>query len=330
MATTSCTIVVEPRTDGRFRATCHLLPDAECVADTEADARAALERALEFHLRQRGLQDDAGNLNPIDEVFLRLRAEQRRAFIPFIAAGDPDLNATTLLVRELLAAGASLIEVGFPYSDPIADGPVIQASYSRALANGVKLDDIFRWAEALQATLKGVPLVGMVSYSLVHRRGAPQFLERAQQAGFSGLIVPDLPIDEADALSTLAAARCLKLIHLVTPTTPPERAARIARLSTGFLYCVSVTGITGERDRLPDQLLEQLRSLRSQTDLPLCVGFGVGKPEHVRMLRDHVDGVIVGSAIVRKLEQVGKKSIKGIVQEVGDLARSLTEALNPM
>jgi tryptophan synthase alpha chain len=163
----------------------------------------------------------------------------------------------------------------------------------------------------------------------VHRRGAAKFLDQAKTAGFSGLIVPDLPIDEAESLAQAAAERNLKLIHLVTPTTPPERAARIARLSTGFLYCVSVTGITGERDRLPEQLLGQLRRLRQETDLPLCVGFGVSRPEHVHMLREHVDGVIVGSAIVRRLEQVGSKSIDSIVDEIGNLAKSLTTALNP-
>src|SRR5207244_6795578 len=130
-----------------------------------------------------------------------------------------------------------------------------------------------------------VPLAGMVSYTLVHHRGPDQFLAAAQSAGFSGLIVPDLPVEESGELARLAAARDLRLVLLVTPTTPRERALQIVRCSTGFLYCVSVTGITGERDRLPAQLLEQLAWLRGQTSLPLCVGFGISKPEHVRMLR---------------------------------------------
>jgi tryptophan synthase alpha chain len=141
--------------------------------------------------------------------------------------------------------------------------------------------------------------------------------------------VPDLPIDEAEALAGKAAERGLKLIQLVTPTTPPERAALIVRLSTGFVYCVSITGITGERDRLPSALLDQLRWLRGQTDLPLCVGFGISRPEHVQMLREHVDGIIVGSALVRKLEQAGSKSPEAIAGEVGALARSLVAALGP-
>jgi tryptophan synthase alpha chain len=321
MMASGCTIVVERRGDGRFRATCHMLPDCEAVASTEEEARQAIERALEHHLHQR-LEADA---NPIDDIFQRLRAQKRKAFIPFITAGDPDLVTTGRLVAKLADSGASLIEIGFPYSDPIADGPVIQASYTRALDKGIRLEQIFAWSRKVT----GSPLVGMVSYSLVNRRGAEKFLDEAKGAGFAGLIVPDLPIDEAEALSRAAAERNVKLIHLVTPTTPPERAARIARLSTGFLYCVSITGITGERDRLPEQLLDQLRRLRQETDLPLCVGFGVSRPEHVQMLRDHVDGVIVGSAIVRRLEQLGSKSVDSIIDEIGGLAKSLVAALNP-
>jgi len=282
-----------------------------------------VERALEHHLRQRL---DAPADHPIDRLFQSLRAKKRKAFIPFITAGDPGLSMTTLLVRALIESGASIVEIGFPYSDPIADGPVIQASYTRALGRGLRTEEIFAWAQTMPE--RAVPLVGMVSYSLVHRRGAEAFLDRAKQAGFAGLIVPDLPVDEAEALAAKASERQVKLIQLVTPTTPPERAARIVKLSTGFVYCVSITGITGERAELPATLLDQLRWLRQQTDLPLCVGFGVSRPEHVRMLRDHVDGIIVGSALVRKLEQVGKKTPEEIAAEVGALARGLVAALH--
>jgi tryptophan synthase alpha chain len=267
-------------------------------------------------------------MNPIDALFQRLRREGRKAFIPFVTAGDPDLAATAEAARELARRGASLIEVGFPYSDPIADGSVIQASYTRALARGLRVADVFACARRLTGSL-GVPLVGMVSFSLVHHRGPERFVAEAREAGFSGAIVPDLPVEESADLTRLAAARDFKLIQLVTPTTPRERAARIARASTGFLYCVSVAGITGERDRLPEELLDQLRWLRGQTDLPLCVGFGISKPEHVRMLRDCVDGIIVGSALVRRLEQAGTRPLTEVVKEAGDLAQSLADALNP-
>jgi tryptophan synthase alpha chain len=272
-------------------------------------------------------------MNPIDSLFQTLRSQGRKAFIPFVTAGDPNLDTTAQLVRSLAERGASLIEIGFPYSDPIADGAVIQASYTRALGAGLRIDDIFaaarRLAQDPALTSRGVPLVSMVSYSLVHHRGPAKFLQQAKDAGFSGAIVPDLPIDEGEELAKNAAAIDFKLIQLVTPTTPRERAVRIARISTGFIYCVSVTGITGERDRLPEELIEQLRWLRGQTELPICVGFGISKPEHVRMLRDAVDGIIVGSALVRRMESAGARPVPEIVREIGELAGSLMAALNP-
>ena len=169
----------------------------------------------------------------------------------------------------------------------------------------------------------------MVSYTLVHRRGPEQFLRQAKDAGFSGAIVPDLPLEESADLARISASQDFKLIQLVTPTTPAERAIRIAKLSTGFLYCVSVTGITGERDRLPDELREQLAWLRKQTKLPLCVGFGISRPDHVRMLRDGVDGVIVGSAIVRHLENPDQRPWDQVCRQIGDQVQTLVEVLQP-
>jgi tryptophan synthase alpha chain len=265
-------------------------------------------------------------MNAVDALFQRLRSEGRKAFLPFLTAGDPSLAATAELLRELARHVSGPIEVGLPYSDPIADGPVIQASYTRALAAGVNLNNIFATICPLNIE---TPLVGMGSYSLVHRRGPENFVRQAQDAGLSGLIVPDLPVEESEGLARLCAGRDFKLIQLVTPTTPRDRAVRIARLSTGFLYCVSVAGITGERDQLPDELREQLAWLRAQTELPICVGFGISKPEHVRLLRDVVDGIIVGSAFVRRLEQAGTRPLGEVAREIGALARSLAEALNP-
>jgi tryptophan synthase alpha chain len=265
-------------------------------------------------------------MNPIDALFQCLRAEKRKAFIPFITAGDPDPDTTVALLHELIRRGADLIEIGLPYSDPIADGAVIQASYSRALNRGIRVDDVFGVIRRFRAGLTS-PLVTMASYSLVHHRGLISFVEQAKSAGFSGAIVPDLPVEESGELGHIAAKRDFKLIQLVTPTTPRDRAREIARQSTGFLYCVSVAGITGERAELPAALLDQLRWLRTQTDLPLCVGFGISTPEHVAMLRDHVDGVIVGSALVRRLEQAGARPIADVIQEIGDLAESLASVL---
>jgi tryptophan synthase alpha chain len=272
-------------------------------------------------------------MNPIDALFQRLRSEGRKAFIPFVTAGDPDLPTTELLVRELTRSGASLVEVGFPYSDPLADGPIIQASYTRALNKGVKVNDILAMIHNLatspEQVAPTVPLVGMLSYTLIHRRGSATFLDQAQKAGLSGAVVPDLPMEEAEELARLAKERDFKLIQLVTPTTPRQRAVSIARLSTGFIYYVSVTGITGERDRLPDELLAQLAWLRSQTQTPICVGFGISKPEHVDRLREVADGIIVGSAIVRHLESAKTKPLGDILHDIGGLAKSLVQALNP-
>jgi len=267
-------------------------------------------------------------MNPIDILFQRLRSQGKKAFIPFITAGDPDLKATELLISKLAESGASLIEVGFPYSDPIADGAVIQASYTRALDHGLRIDDVFASVTRIKQIVPNCPLVAMVSYSLVQHREPERFITQAQQAGFSGAIVPDLPVEESAELARLAAERDFKLIQLVTPTTPRDRAVQIARTSTGFLYCVSVTGITGERDQLPPELLDQIAWLRKQTELPICVGFGISKPEHVRMLRDLADGVIVGSALVRKLEQSKNRPMDEVAEDICNLVRSLSAALS--
>lgn len=256
-------------------------------------------------------------MNPIDALFARLRTERRKAFIPFLTAGDPDLAFTAKLIPEVFDAGADLIEIGFPFSDPIADGPVIQASYTRALDRGLKLDAVFN---TLQETARrvgpGKPIAGMVSYSLIFRRGPAEFIRRAKEAGLAGAVVPDLPVEEADEFASLAAAQDFKLILLVTPTTPPKRAEQIVKLCTGFVYCVSVVGITGERDRLPDTLRDQLQRIRSMTSLPLCVGFGVSRPDHVRQLKEIADGVIVGSALVRRLEKADAAGITSTVREL--------------
>jgi tryptophan synthase alpha chain len=261
-------------------------------------------------------------MNPVDAMFARLRAEGRKAFMPFVTAGDPDIETTAALLPQLPAAGADLIEVGFPFSDPIADGPVIQASYTRALDRGLKIASVF---DAIRTGTKSpgfqAPVLGMVSYSLVFRRGPEAFVAQAKDAGLSGLIVPDLVADEADEFAAVCRYADCKLVLLVTPTTTPERAERIVKLCTGFVYCVSVVGITGERDKLPAALAGQLARLRTMTDLPLCVGFGVSRPEHVRHLKDIADGVIVGSALVKAIARGGPTAAVELVRELSAALR---------
>lgn len=247
----------------------------------------------------------------ITDVFSRLQSQRRMAFMPFITAGDPNLDVTVRLLRALAASDADLIEIGFPYSDPIADGPVIQASYTRALDKKITVPAIFAAIRAATqpAAAPLPPLVAMTAYSIIFRRGAARFVEQARDAGFSGLIVPDLPADEARELAAQARQAGLDLIQLIAPTTPPERAARIVGAASGFLYCISVAGTTGVRRELPRALRDQLQWLKTQTSLPLAVGFGVSRPEQVDDLRGLADGVIVGSALVHHIAAITDQQV---------------------
>lgn len=262
----------------------------------------------------------------IARTFQDLKAANRMAFMPFVTAGDPDLEMTKAGLRELARQGVDLIELGFPYSDPIADGPVIQASYTRALAKGIRVADIFAAVKELKSDETALPpLVGMVAYSIVFRSGIENFLQRAADAGFSGLIVPDLPGDEAEEFARQVKEHNLDLIELIAPTTPQKRAERILAASSGFVYCISVAGTTGVRDDLPPELKEQLAWLRSKTDLPLAVGFGISRPDQVDALRGAADGVIVGSALVRQFAAVseGNLSRDEALQAIGEFAAAM-------
>jgi len=263
----------------------------------------------------------------ISTAFSQRKQQGQLAFMPFLAAGDPDVAMTGRLIRELAAAGADLIEVGFPYSDPIADGPVIQSSYTRALAKHLKLADIFECVAKVSSQV-ACPLVAMVSYAIIFRTGTDSFVKRASDAGFAGLIVPDLPGDEAAEFAALVAQHEMDLIQLVAPTTPVDRAARILENATGFVYCIAVSGTTGAREILAPQLAGMLNSLRGQTALPLAVGFGISRPEQVAQLRGLADGVIVGSAIVRHLETLSLDSSKtdDVIRQLVAYATSIAEA----
>lgn len=269
------------------------------------------------------------NSSQISSTFAELKTRSQMAFMPFVTAGDPDMDTTLALIRQLAQSNVDLIEVGFPYSDPIADGPVIQASYTRALENGLHVRDIFDGIATLQNSSdeKSVipPLVAMVSYSIIFRIGTDSFLKQAREVGFAGLIVPDLPGDEAGELAALAKEHQLDLIQLIAPTTPPERADRILQSASGFVYCISVAGTTGERSELPSALQDQLKWLRTRTELPLAVGFGISGPEQVAILSGAADGVIVGSAIVRKVEALsdGSASRETVLAEVGQFADAM-------
>lgn len=264
-------------------------------------------------------------MSAIDDRFQSLRSQGKKAFLPFVTAGDPSLAMTARLLQLLDRCGSAMAEVGIPYSDPIADGPVIQASYTRALDSGVRLQAIFDTIQEVAPQLS-MPLVSMVSYSIIQRIGPEKYVEQAQRAGFAGAIVPDLLVESAGPLRELCQGRDFSLIHLVTPTTSNERMLRIAESSTGFIYFVSVTGITGERNELPEELLEKVGWLRERTELPICIGFGISRVEHVKRLAPVADGLIVGSAIVRRCAEHSDPELA--LNSVEQLAQELIEALD--
>lgn len=248
-------------------------------------------------------------MSQIDKLFQTLRAGGQKAFMPFITAGDPDLEFTGELLKKLDATGCHLAEVGIPYSDPIADGPVIQASYTRALNAGTKLDAILAMLKSVTPDIK-MPVVTMISYAIIYRVGLDAFLDKATEAGVAGAIVPDMPVDESAEFAAKCKERDFSLIQLVTPTTPRERALKIAENSSGFIYYVSIAGITGERTSLPADLVDNVSWLREQTELPICVGFGISQPEHAEVLKPVADGMIVGSAIVRRIAVIEEGTSK--------------------
>jgi len=262
----------------------------------------------------------------IDDLFAKLRSENRKALMPFVTAGDPDVEFTAAVMKEVLSRGASMCELGIPYSDPIADGPVIQESYTRSLGNKIKLAEILTMLGKTTPELAG-PVVTMVSYAIIYRHGLEKYCDDVRAAGVAGLIVPDLPVEESPQLAEICKARDLSLIQLVTPTTPKERALKICETSSGFVYYVSVAGITGERTELPPDIVENVGWLRENAGLPVCIGFGISKPEHVKLLSPVADGLIVGSAIVRRIAATSEGNRDKVLADVGSYVESLLKAM---
>lgn len=263
-------------------------------------------------------------MNRIAQTFARLRKKQERALIPYFTAGDPSLEVTGKLLREAARQGADLIELGIPFSDPLADGTVIQRASQRALAGGATLFRVLELVSEMRGEV-AVPLVLLTYANPVFTFGLKAFARAAVDAGVDGVIVADLPPEEAGALSAEARAAGLDLIHLVAPTSPPERMRMIARRSRGFIYAVSLTGVTGERPELPPELIGYLRDLRAVTTKPLCVGFGISAPAQVRAVAPYADGVIVGSVIVRQIE--AHAGSEALVLTLGNFIASLKAPL---
>ncbi len=233
----------------------------------------------------------------LDQTFARLKAAHEGALVTFITAGDPSPTGTPALVAALAEAGADVVELGIPYSDPLADGPIIQASSQRALERGVTPDTVLKMVLDSRA-LTDVPIVLMTSYNLALKYGLERFANLFAEAGADGTILTDLPPEEAAPWKTASEAAGLATIFLVAPTSTPHRIALIAENTTGFVYCVSRTGVTGARAEMDPALAGLLARIRSATDKPLCVGFGVSRPEHVKQVLEIADGAVIGSALV--------------------------------
>jgi tryptophan synthase alpha chain len=264
----------------------------------------------------------------VSDRFRALRDQGRCALIPFITAGDPDLATTAAALQALDANGADFIELGVPYSDPLADGPVIQAAATRALARGVTLDDVLAMVRQVQPQL-AAPLILFTYYNPILNRGIATFMADIAAAGVAGLVVPDLPLEEVEAVLTAAAAAGIDVTLLVAPTSPPERIAAIAAQVQGFVYLVSVTGVTGMRSEIQSRVKDLLDSLRQTTDKPVGVGFGVSDPDQARQLRAWgADGVIVGSAFVKRLAAQDDRPDQDPVAAVADFCRRLRAALD--
>ncbi len=263
-------------------------------------------------------------MNRIDRAFTTAREEGRAALIVFVSAGDPDLETTRELVPELAAAGADVIELGIPHSDPIAEGPTIQAASARALRQGTTLRQILDAVGSLRE-VSDVPLVLMGYLNNVLAYGEEQLVETCTAVGVDGLIVADVPYEEAPTLQAACEGKGVHRILLVAPTSTPERVVRIASRSRGFVYCVSVTGVTGARSALPLDLEALVSRIQRVTATPVAVGFGVSTPEQAAAVAGLADGVIVGSALVNRL---GKATSRDeAIESAREFVRSLSAAV---
>ncbi|MEK6677897.1 MAG: tryptophan synthase subunit alpha [Nitrospirota bacterium] len=263
-------------------------------------------------------------MSRIDKVFKKLKENNQKALIPFITAGDPDLDATKRLVIEMEKAGADIIELGVPFSDPIADGPAIQKASYRSLKAGTTLKKIIGLVKELRRTTE-IPLVLMTYYNPVFKYGISGFVRDATDAGVDGIIVPDLPPEEGEGIIEEGKRRGLNTIFLLAPTSTKERIKMVASVSTGFIYYVSLTGVTGARESLPETVEASVNKIRKATDKPIAVGFGISTAEQAKRIASFADGVIVGSAIVNVIEKnLGKPDL---IEAVSDFVKTLKEGI---
>ncbi|KAB2643611.1 MAG: tryptophan synthase subunit alpha [Verrucomicrobia bacterium] len=261
--------------------------------------------------------------NRIDQKFAELRTARRAALIAYIAAGDPHLDATRELAWAFEKAGVDILELGVPFSDPLADGVVNQLAAARALAAGTTLHGVLDCVRAIRAQSQ-LPIVLYTYMNPIYRFGFAEFQRAAEAAGVDGLLILDLPPDEDAHNAELAQQTGLKRIRLIAPTTPPDRIARLTAGASGFVYYVSREGVTGERADIADSLPERLAAIRATTALPIAVGFGISTPEHVRQVARQAEAVVVGSAIVKQIAEFGRDP--DLVEKLAAFVRPLAAA----
>lgn len=257
-------------------------------------------------------------MNRIESVF-----SNGRAFIPFITAGDPSIEVTERLVNELANEGADLIELGIPFSDPVAEGAVIQAADIRALSSGTTTDKIFDMVKRIRESCH-VPIAFMTYVNPIFSYGTERFLSNCKEAGVDAIIVPDLPYEERDEIKPYCKEQGITYISMIAPTSK-ERISLIAAEAEGFIYCVSSLGVTGVRQNIGSSSVDMIKSVKAAKDIPCAIGFGISTPEQARAMAEISDGVIVGSAIVRIIEQYGNECIAPVMEYVGTMLAAVKE-----
>jgi len=266
--------------------------------------------------------------NRIDQKFSELASTGRKGLFPFLVAGQPNLEVTKKLIVRLEKTGVSGIELGFPFTDPVADGPVIQNAFTQALENGITIEQIMKAVSEIRSEVS-IPILAMVSASIVYRIGIDKFIDKAGNAGFDGFIIPDLSLEEAPVISEKVLKADLRLAMFASPTSTPQRVEKITKTAKGFIYYMSVAGITGERDKLPDDLPKKVAHLQELSGIPLLVGFGIKTPEQVRQVCSVADGAIVGTAFVRTIAKAQQQhqSDSAIIEAVETYAKELLTGL---
>lgn len=255
-------------------------------------------------------------MNKIAKAF-----DNKKAFIGFVTTGDPDIETTKKVIEKMAAAGCDLIEIGIPFSDPVAEGPVIQNANVRALKNNITTDDVMQMAKELSQKID-IPMVFMTYLNVLFRYGYDRFLQNAKNSGISGVIIPDLPFEEKEELQSVAVRYDVDVVSLIAPTSE-DRIKMIAADAKGFLYCVSSLGVTGIRNDITTDLDAIVKTIKSVSDVPVAIGFGINTPEQAKKYSQIADGVIVGSAIVKIIEQYGKDA----PDKVYDYVKSMKDAM---